>query len=257
MQYIGKILYNKPLTLDKSIYELAILQSDAAKEAKGGRFLHIKCGNLTLRRPISVCDICGDIISVCYQIRGKGTEILSKMRENDDLDFLLCGNHFEYFPSFTALLIGGGIGIYPLLQIGKDYGKNAYAALGFRNEALVNKIEDFKKYGINTEIISDDGSTGKKGFVTELAENILKNNHIDVIYACGPYAMLKNTAKLAEKYDILCFVSMEERMACGVGACLGCVCKTKVSDENGNIVEKYKRVCKDGPVFNAREIVWQ
>ena len=252
MQYIGKIIYNKPIIEGGELYEMAFSQKDAAKNILPGQFVHIKCGEKTLRRPISIYEVDGDIIKICYQIKGEGTKIMSEMQ--NEIDFILCGNNFEHFENKRALLVGGGIGIYPLLEIGKKYGKGTVACFGFRNKALVNKTEEFEKHGISVEIISDDGSTGKKGFVTSLVEEHLKNGDVDIIYSCGPFPMLKGIAALAEKYNVQCFVSMEERMACGIGACLGCVCKTLFVDNEGVVGEKYKRVCKDGPVFDSREI---
>ena len=149
-------------------------------------------------------------------------------------------------------MIGGGIGVPPLLQTAAQYGENATAIIGFRNAAAVILKEDFEKNGNHVILCTDDGTAGRHGFVTAALEELLEKETPDLICACGPMPMLRIVAGIAEKKGIECEISLEERMACGVGACLGCACKTRKSDGT----EGYSHVCKNGPVFNSKEVVF-
>ena len=147
-----------------------------------------------------------------------------------------------------ALFVGGGIGVPPLLNPAKQFGKNATVVLGFRNKDAMILKEDFEKAGCKVIIATDDGSFGHHGLVTECLDEVAA----DVIFACGPMPMLKALCKVADERSIECQISLEERMACGIGACLGCACKTKKPDGN----ETYGHVCKDGPVFDYKKVVF-
>lgn len=153
-------------------------------------------------------------------------------------------------PSKKAAVIGGGIGTPPMLELARHYGRNAVAVIGFRSAGAVILREDFEACGAQTVICTDDGTMGRHGFVTAALEELLTAETPDIIYACGPHPMLKGVAALADSRGIRCEVSLEERMGCGVGACLVCACKTVKNSK-----EYFAHVCKDGPVFDAKEVV--
>lgn len=241
--------------LAKNIYDLTILCPEIAREAAPGQFAHVKAAGFQLRRPISICGIDGEAgtIRLVFEIRGDGTAELAKLNEGGMIDILApLGHGFTLLESGKkAVVIGGGIGVPPLLQTAKHYGADATAIIGFRSASAVILKEDFERAGVRTVLCTDDGTAGRRGFVTTALEELLQSETPDIICACGPMPMLKAVAAMAEAKGILCEVSLEERMGCGVGACLVCACKTK---KNGS--EGYSHVCKDGPVFNSREVVF-
>lgn len=259
-----KILSNEKMITQGELYDMHVYAPDIAEKAQPGQIAHLDCGeSTTLRRPLSICDFdkTTGIIRFCYEVRGKGTEYLSRLKKDDTVDILApYGHGFDTSVKSDGkvLLIGGGIGIYPLLSLSGIYREKTAALLGFRTENLINMVSDFEAYGSECKVITDDGSNGRKGFVTELLKDELANGQIDLICVCGPKPMMKAVAMLADEAGIRCQISMEEHMACGVGACLGCVCKTMLFEniENGEKKETYKRVCVDGPVFESTEIVW-
>ena len=216
-----------------------------------GQFVHIKCGDaLLLRRPISICDWQGDLVRLVYEVRGEGTEWLSRRRSGDVLDVLGPLGHGFDVSGQKLLLVGGGIGVPPLLSCAKhaaDQGAEVHAAFGFRGLDHQMLTAEFGVPCGDVFVISDDGTTGRKGFVTELVDEVLDGS-FDSVLACGPKPMLKGVAALAQARGVPCQVSMEERMGCGVGACLVCACKTA----DGHM----KHVCKDGPVFLSTEVDW-
>ena len=163
------------------------------------------------------------------------------------------GNGFDIRPDEIAVFVGGGIGVPPLLGASAPCGGNATALLGFRNRDAMILADDFRANGADVRVATDDGSFGHHGFVTQLLAQRLDEAPCDAVYACGPKPMLRLTAAEAEKRGIRCMVSLEERMGCGVGACLVCACKTKTPDGG----EKYLHVCKNGPVFDSREVIWE
>ncbi len=236
------------------IFDITIDAPEIAGIALPGQFLHIKCGNFILRRPISICDVNGDSIRFLFDVRGDGTEWLSNINVNDYIDVLgPLGTGFEMLPSDKkAVFIGGGIGIYPLLYASKLY-NNPTVLLGFRSKSVITLIEDFEKNGANIKIATDDGSYGHHGYVPDLLNHhLLDSSDTDIVYTCGPKLMMKIVAEIANNHNIRCQVSMEERMGCGVGACLVCACKTYKND--GAITHSF--VCKDGPVYEANKVVW-
>ncbi|MBE6611895.1 MAG: dihydroorotate dehydrogenase electron transfer subunit [Ruminococcaceae bacterium] len=257
MVVIGKIIENRRIIETAKLYDMTIECPEIARIATPGQIVHVACGEgTTLRRPISICECDGDMVRICYEVRGKGTDFMASRRAGDDIDLLgPLGNGFTVKEGEKALLVGGGIGIYPLLSVGKACA-SAEAAFGFRNVSLINSLELFENRGIRTSVITDDGSSGRKGFVTELVKEKLAAGGIDVVYVCGPKGMMAAVAGICMEAGVRCEVSMEERMGCGVGACLACVCKTMFVDNQGVTGEKYKRVCMDGPVFDAKEIIW-
>ncbi len=239
----------------KGIFDIWIECPKIAYEAKSGQFVDVKCDNFTLRRPISICEIDSKKgrLRLVFEIRGEGTEWLAGKNAGECLDLLgPLGNGF--MPAKTdrpAVFVGGGIGVPPLLEAAKSYGSNATAILGFRSANAVILDKDFKNQGADVTVCTDDGTYGFHGVVTIPLKQRLENAPCSVVYACGPKPMLKAVANTCEEKSIPCFVSMEERMACGVGACL--CCATKVNFEGR---EQNFHVCKNGPIFNAKMIVW-
>lgn len=222
---------------------------------RAGQFLHIACGEgLLLRRPISVClvqeDEPQDTARIVFEVRGDGTRWLAQRRAGDKLNVLgPLGNGFAVTPDDRLLLVGGGIGVPPLLGQAALTAKKAVAVLGFRSADRAMLTEEYRNYCEGVYLCSDDGSLGRHGFVdAQLADILEQDNHFTAVLACGPKPMLKSVARVAARYGVPCQVSLEERMACGVGACLGCA----VQMADGAM----KHVCKDGPVFDAKEVDW-
>lgn len=247
------IIKNKKQLTD-TCFDFVINCPELAKISQAGQFVHVLCGDKTLRRPISICEIDkskGDL-RIVFDIRGEGTLWLSKLNAGENINVLgPLGKGFPLDKNKKALLIGGGIGVPPLLECAKSYSPQSKAILGFKNSESAILIDDFKSYCNAVEITTDDGTLGHKGFVTDVMKTLLIENSFDTICACGPTPMLKSVSLLAKEHSLDCFVSLEERMGCGVGACLGCACKTIINGKEG-----YSHVCKDGPVFNAEEVVW-
>ena len=240
-------------TIAKDIYDLTIRTKDIAAHAKAGQFISLYCndGTKLLPRPISLCGIDKEAgtLRMVYRVTGEntGTEEFSKLAEGDSIRVLgPLGNGFPLGDK-KAFLIGGGIGIPPMLQLAKELKCEKTAVLGYRNELFL--LEDFEAV-CDTIIATEDGSAGTKGNVIDAIK--ANGAKADVIYACGPTPMLRALKAYAEENDMECYVSMEERMACGIGACLACVCKTKEKDHHTNV--NNKRICKEGPVFNAKEV---
>ncbi|MBR5495794.1 MAG: dihydroorotate dehydrogenase electron transfer subunit [Oscillospiraceae bacterium] len=250
----GKFPIVKKQNIAKNIYDFTILCPDVVKIAKPGQFVHIKADGFMLRRPISICKIDKEkgTLRIVFEIRGDGTDKIASLNVGENIDMIApLGNGFTMLDkSKTVVCIGGGIGVPPMLEVASHYGENGIAITGFRS--IVNAIltDDFKNQQNEVVVCTDDGSMGQKGLVTAPLEQILKTKKIDMICACGPTPMLKGIAKLADQYNVPCEISLEERMACGVGACLGCACKI-IKDG----VEYNKHVCTDGPVFNSKEVV--
>lgn len=241
-------------SLAKNIYDYVIYCPEVASMAKCGQFVNVKAEGFTLRRPISICGIDTEkgTIRIVFEVRGKGTEKMSQSNSGDMIDIIapLGGRGFELLePSKKALIIGGGIGNPPLLPIAEHYGSNSTVISGFRNAAAVILEDDFRKTGAGYILCTDDGTAGRRGFVTEAAEEELSKEKYDIVYACGPSVMLKRICEISKSRSVRCQVSMEERMGCGIGACLVCVCRTIRDGE-----EFYAHVCKDGPVFESNEV---
>ena len=233
------------------IYDLTLQTEEIAPAAKAGQFVSLYCkdGSRLLPRPISLCGIDRQnrTLRLVYRVAGKGTEEFSGLEEKDEVKILgPLGNGFELLEK-KAFLIGGGIGIPPMLQLAKELNCEKTAVLGYRDELFL--LEDFKAV-CDTYIATEDGNAGTKGNVIDaIRENALS---ADVIYACGPTPMLRALRDYANEHNMECYISMEERMACGIGACLACVCKSKEKDGHTNVHNK--RICKEGPVFNAKEV---
>lgn len=238
--------------LNATTYAFTVDCPKLAEESWCGRFVHIRCGEKPLRRPISICEIDKEngTITLVFEVRGEGTEWLASRKEGDAINILgPLGNGFFPDPEKPAIFVGGGIGCPPMLGAAQDYGENAEAILGFRSEAQVILLDKFESACRRVAVTTDDGSFGTKGFVTDILKERLEALPDAVVYACGPMPMLKNVAALCEAKNVQCYVSLEQRMGCGVGACLVCACKTHDADG-----EHMRHVCKNGPVFDAREV---
>ncbi len=239
----------------KGIFDIEILCPEIAEITQPGQFAQVAAEGFFLRRPISICDIdkAKGTIRLVFEIRGKGTEKLAELNKGQLIDIIApLGNGFKVLDGRKIVCVGGGIGVPPMVGIAKAYGKNAVAISGFRNMAAVILQEDFMSAGVKTILCTDDGSAGRKGFVTDALKEQIAAEKPDLIVACGPMVMLKNVASIAEENGIECQVSLEQRMACGVGACLVCACRT-VRDGK----EIHSHVCKDGPVFDSKEVVFE
>ena len=241
--------------LARNIYSLVIHCPAIAQQAKPGQFIHLRVPAHILRRPISIAGIDTEQgnIRIIYEIRGEGTKILADLKVGDMADLLgPLGNGYTLLePDRKCVVVGGGIGVPPLLAVAAHYGANATAILGFRSAQAAFLENDFKKAGVRTVLCTDDGTMGRKGFVTDALEELLQSESPDMICACGPSVMLRKTAEIAERHGIACEISLEERMACGVGACLGCACRIRRDGK-----ECFLHVCKDGPVFSGKEVVF-
>ena len=230
-------------SLTSSVYKM-VLKGDTSN-IRPGQFVDILLPKRYLRRPISVCDVSGDELTLVYKVVGKGTDDMSKMSESESLQIMTeLGNGYDLSLSGEKpLLIGGGVGVPPLYLLAKklkEEGKKVNVILGFNTKEELFYEEEFKALGCDVTVTTVDGTYGTKGFVT----NALPEEYT-YVYTCGPLPMLKavyNSTPVSGQY------SFEQRMGCGFGACMGCTTKTK----NG-----YKRICKEGPVLYKEEILWE
>lgn len=240
----------------RDIYSMRIRTEEIAGLAVPGQFISMYTEDRSklLPRPISLCEIDREQkqLRVVYRVTGKGTgtEQFSRLRPGDSVEILgPLGNGFPLEPGTgkKVFLIGGGIGVPPMLELAKQLDAEKQLVMGYRDEQFLT--EEFQKNG-SLFIATEDGSAGTPGNVMDaIAANGLD---AEVIYACGPAPMLRAVKQYAEENHIVCYVSMEERMACGVGACLACICRTPEIDEHSQVHNK--RVCKDGPVFLSTEV---
>lgn len=233
---------NAPLT--ENVYKMTLC-GDCSDITSAGQFVNIRIDGLFLRRPISVCDRDGDTLTIIYKVVGKGTDAMSKMPNGTVLDVLTgLGNGYDLSKSGNApLLIGGGVGVPPMYLLAKELvkqGKSVSVILGFNTKSEVFYEREFKALGCDVTVTTADGSCGVKGFVTNAMDR-----EYSYFYCCGPEPMLKAVYKHTKTSGQFSF---EERMGCGFGACMGCSCKT---------VTGYKRICKDGPVLEKEEILWE
>ncbi len=255
-QLEARIIENRRIA--KGFCKMRLASTYLAKNSKPGQFIEVKCSEgreLLLRRPLGVHRISNGGIDVLYEVIGKGTKSLSAMEKGDLLDII--GPLGKGFDLFTAknppLIVAGGMGVAPLLSLAETLAKKKvkpYVMIGAKTASQMLCDKDFKKLGCFVMVSTEDGSRGHKGYVTDIMRHllILIRCRVSVIYACGPHPMLKAVSHIADSSGIPCQVSMEERMACGVGVCLGCPVKVKSGG--------YKMVCKDGPVFDSKEIAW-
>ena len=242
-------------TLGDGLHSLVLEGGEMAREMSPGQFVHIACGegNL-LRRPISLCTVSGEKFRLVFQIKGSGTRYLAERKAGEALDVLGPLGHGFALEKLgpRPVFVGGGIGVPPLLwamQTVHRQGGEPAAILGFRSRGAVILTEEFEREGAVT-VTTDDGSFGRPGFVTDaLAQQLAGATGVA---ACGPRVMLRAVADLARGAGVPCQVSLEERMGCGIGACLVCACALK--GQAGQT--RYGHVCKDGPVFDAEEVIW-
>lgn len=251
----GTYIITEKQAIARETYSFTISCLEVAEAAQPGQFVHIRAKGFTLRRPISICGIDKEAgtLRIVFEIRGDGTSAIAELNKGDLIDMLApLGHGFTLNDSFKkVVLIGGGIGTPPMLPLAKHYGEKAVAISGFRSASAVILQDDFTQTGAQTILCTDDGTLGIHGFVTQPFSELVKEGGIDAVYACGPMPMLKGIAEICKENGIFCEISLEERMACGIGACLGCACRTVRNDE-----EYFAHVCKDGPVFNAEEVLW-
>ena len=233
------------IKIAKDVFKM-ILEGDTKDITNAGQFINIELESLYLRRPISVCDFDDKTVTIIYKVVGKGTEIMAGLSVGAELDALTgLGNGFDLnCDGDNPLIIGGGVGTPPMYRLCKDLiatGKKPTVILGFGSKDDLFFEDEFKKLGVDVFVSTVDGSVGTKGFVTDVMKNL---DDYTYFYACGPMVMLKAICSATDKSGQ---VSLEERMGCGFGACMGCTIKTN---------DGYKRVCKEGPVFRKESLIW-
>ncbi|MCR4616449.1 MAG: dihydroorotate dehydrogenase electron transfer subunit [Clostridiales bacterium] len=233
------------IQLTDSVFEMK-LRGDVSDITACGQFVNIKIDGLYLRRPISVCDLNGDILTLVYKTVGQGTEKMSAMLPGERLDLLTgLGNGYDLSASGDKpLLLGGGVGVPPMYLLAKELkaqGREVSVILGFNTGSEIFYEKQFKDIGADVRVTTADGSYGTKGFVTD----IMNEKPYSYFYCCGPEPMLKAVYKTSETSGQFSF---ERRMGCGFGACMGCSCKT---------VTGSKRICREGPVLRKEEILWE
>ena len=232
------------IALTDSVYKMT-LQGDTSAITAPGQFVNIQLDGLYLRRPISVCDVQGDLLTIIYKVVGKGTKQMAAM-QSGKLDVLTgLGNGYDLtFAGEKPVLLGGGVGVPPMYLLAKSLlkcGKNVQVILGFNTKSEVFFENEFKALGCNVTVTTVDGTYGMKGFVTDA----MKNMDYSYFFTCGPEPMLKAVYRTSVTSGQMSF---EKRMGCGFGACMGCSCKT---------ITGYKRICKEGPVMKKEEILWE
>ena len=237
-----EITENIPLT--ENVYKM-MLRGDVSAITAPGQFVNIQLDGLYLRRPISVCDVSGDCLTIIYKVVGKGTAKLSQMQRGS-LDLLTgLGNGYDLScAGDRPVLLGGGVGVPPMYLLAKRLlaeGKQVQVILGFNTQKEVFYEKEFRELGAQVTVTTVDGSYGTQGFVTD----VLKDMDYTYFYTCGPEPMLKAVYRASQTSGQMSF---EKRMGCGFGACMGCSCKT---------ITGYKRICKEGPVMRKEEILWE
>lgn len=253
-------MYNLQSTVIKNtqikpeIFEMVLNAPEIALKAKPGQFIEIKVNddNLLLRRPMSIADADPNKneIKIWYRVIGKGTAVLSQARPDEKLDIMgPLGNSFYLKEGVKNItLVGGGTGVAPLVFFNKIINANnpdfkIYTIIGARTKELILGKQDFNAQVI---IATDDGSEGIKGTTVDALKELISKTPLDAVLTCGPEPMMLAIARVCEQNNIFCLVSMESPMACGLGACYGCVIKTKIG---------YRRVCKEGPIFRGSEVL--
>ena len=259
-QVLAKIIANQQL--NSQDYRLIVSAPQITEQAQPGQFLHLQCGDgLTplLRRPFGIHSYDRDRgeLAVLYRVVGKGTEQLLKRRPGQEIDMLgPLGNGFDLTnPAAKVVLVAGGIGIAPLLPLAEELielDKEVLLLLGAANELELLCLAEIERLPLQLKVATIDGSLGYQGYVTEMLAELLTDNYGQV-FACGPEAMLAAVQEITLKAGVEAQLSLEKRMGCGTGACLSCVCKVKVQQESGF---EYQRVCSEGPVFKADEVIF-
>lgn len=251
----GLVIEHSPV--DKDLYELEFIAPKIAHECMPGQFVHVLPGSTLdplLRRPISLYDVDKNLgsITLLYKVVGKGTNLFTKIKTNEHVNVMgPLGKGFTLVSNQNVVLVGGGVGIAPLIYLArrlKENNCNVTVLHGAENRDQLVTIDKLRSMGVEFMPATMDGTAGYKGLVTDLLTKKLIPDKIDYLYTCGPEAMMSIVADYGRKHGILTEVSLEEHMACGVGACLGCARKLKPDDET------YVKVCKDGPVFNSKDL---
>lgn len=243
---------NSQKKLADGVYSMWLSVGSMADEAKPGQFISVYSNDSSrlLPRPISICEVDTEFraLRIVYRVVGEGTKEFSKLRAGQQVRIMgPLGNGF-FLKDKRAILVAGGIGIPPMLELAKQLDCEKTIVVGYR-DAQTFLSDELALYG-DVVIATEDGSVGTKGNVLDaIRENNIEG---DVIYSCGPTPMLRALKAYAAENHIECQISLEEKMACGIGACLACVCKSKEKDEHTNVHNK--RICKDGPVFYAEEV---
>ena len=240
----GFFLITENIPLTENVYKM-VLRGDVSAITAPGQFVNIQLDGLYLRRPISVCDVSGDGLTIIYKVVGKGTAKLSQMQRGS-LDLLTgLGNGYDLScAGDRPVLLGGGVGVPPMYLLAKRLlaeGKQVQVILGFNTQKEVFYEKEFRELGAQVTVTTVDGSYGTQGFVTD----VLKDMDYTYFYTCGPEPMLKAVYRASQTSGQMSF---EKRMGCGFGACMGCSCKT---------ITGYKRICKEGPVMRKEEILWE
>ena len=245
------IIDNIQISDDK--YLLRVKSKESYKYSKAGQFFMLKSSTF-LRRPISLHYIDNDVLEFYYQVKGEGTQYLSKLKKDDTINIQgPLGNGFDTsIQNKKVLIVAGGMGIAPIkLLIAKLINNNSITLImGGANESAIKIMQRFNTNNIELYITTDDGSVGDKCNTVDKTKEILKEKSFDIIYTCGPTTMMKGLIKVARENNIQCYASLEERMACGVNACLGC--NIEIKDENSENGYILKKVCHDGPVFDSK-----
>lgn len=240
--------------LNEQTVSMTLAAGALARDSRIGQFIDVKCGEgQLLRRPISICEIVGDRLRIVFAVKGEGTAWLAQRKGGEHVDVLgPLGHGFSLPVTGKVLVAGGGIGVPPLLACARAAGGRACAVLGFRSEKDAILIDEFRSCCRSVALCSDDGTMGVHGLADALVRDELeKDKTFTTVMACGPKPMLRAVASVAAAAGVPCQVSMEERMGCGIGACLACACRIRKPEG-----EHYLHVCKDGPVFDASEVCW-
>ncbi|UCB57835.1 MAG: dihydroorotate dehydrogenase electron transfer subunit [Candidatus Omnitrophota bacterium] len=256
-----KIVSNKKAGCD--YYKMTISAREVVKAASPGQFVHLRCieGNQPLlRRPFSFHRLNSDNFEILYEVVGQGTRLLTKRKKGEKIDVLgPLGNGFDV-KGANIILVAGGMGVAPLFALAEHIvhssqfivhskKKKLYVLIGARKKNHILCERDFRRLGTEVLVSTEDGSKGRRGLITDSLKSLLStiDYRLSTIYACGPKEMLKELSNISARFNISAYGSLEENMACGVGACLGCAVETK---------RGYERICKEGPVFNLKDIKW-
>lgn len=257
MHYQEKAKVHRHVRTGADNYLLVLESPRIAGEAWAGQFVHLRIGqglDPLLRRPISIflAEPVEGLVYLWYQVVGKGTGMLTALQVGDQVDIIgPLGRGFGSISGRKAALIGGGMGIAPLVYLGHVLAETNQIAAFFGGRSAEHLPPAELLPGIEGFLASEDGSTGYQGFVTDLFSRWLETERPDIIYACGPHGMLQQVYRIAGQASIPLQVSLETTMACGLGACLGCTCEKAVAEDG-----TWFKVCQDGPVFWAQEVKW-
>lgn len=258
MAVIEKVELIEKEQLKPDIYKFSVKSEKMAKLSKPGQFLEIRVTDTIepfLRRPISIYNVKDEeVLEFIFQVKGKGTEILATREIGEKIDIIgpLGEGVFQIEDFKNISIIGGGIGIFPLYELAKTAkanNKNTNMYLGFRSKDFVVLEDEYKKVSDKFTLTTDDGSYGESGYAIDFLKKDIESSKTDCIFACGPLPMLKAVQSFAKENNIPCQISLEEKMGCGIGACLGCAVKYTVGEES-----TFKRVCKEGPVFDSSKV---